>query len=197
MTRDDHRELVAVSARAFWHDPLLDFFTRDLLHEYKLLPAGFRAYISDLTGPHAEVWVAEHQGRPRALAGWLPPHSYPRPALSETRRIVQFAPVMARGQHRFRALRLFLEVDRRHPKVPHWYLSLLATDPTVQGRGFGSALLQPVLERCDHDGICAYTETQKEANLGWYARSGFAVIDQIQLPDTPPVWRLQREPRTS
>lgn len=194
MTRDDHGELVAVAARAFWHDPLLDFFARDLLHEYKLLPAGFDTYLKDVAGRRGEVWVGEHRGRPRALAGWLTPGSYPRPALPEAYRTARLATVIARGRHRRKAVRLFLEVDRQHPSYPHWYLALLATDPTVQGLGIGSALLTRVLERCDRDGVVAYTETQKEANVAWYARSGFAVTHEIRLPETPPVWCLQRQP---
>ncbi|MCU1375261.1 MAG: GCN5-related N-acetyltransferase, partial [Actinomycetia bacterium] len=71
----------------------------------------------------------------------------------------------------------------------------LATDPTVQGRGIGSALLAPVLEECDRDGLPAYLETQKEANVSWYGRAGFVLRDEIRLPATPPVWCLWREPR--
>ena len=41
MRADDRREIVAVAARAFWHDPLLDFFSADLLHEYRVLPTMF------------------------------------------------------------------------------------------------------------------------------------------------------------
>ena len=197
MRPDERRELVAVAARAFWHDPLLDFFARDLLHEHRVLPSGFRAYIADLSAPGAEVWVGEHHGRPRALAGWFPPGSYPRPRLVEALSMARLVPVVARCRHRRRALRLFAEVDRRHLREPHWYLSLLATDPTAQGHGIGTALLEPVLTRCDRDAVPAYTETQKEANLAWYARSGFSVTDEVRLPGTPPVWCLRREPKTT
>jgi hypothetical protein len=37
MTRGDHAEIVAVTARAFWCDPLVDFFCRDMLHEYRFI----------------------------------------------------------------------------------------------------------------------------------------------------------------
>jgi GNAT superfamily N-acetyltransferase len=192
MTRGDHAEIVAVTARAFWCDPLVDFFCRDMLHEYRLLPAVFRVYLADLM-PDGTVWVGEHGGKPRGVAGWLPPGAFPRSVRREARRSAGSVSVLARGRHRLRALRLFLEVDRHHPHEPHWYLALLATDPTVQGRGIGSALLRPVLDRCDREATVAYTETQKEANV--YARAGFAVTQEIRLPDTPTVWCLRREPR--
>ncbi|HUY65908.1 MAG TPA: hypothetical protein VMV06_03745 [Acidimicrobiales bacterium] len=41
MDRGDYAEVVAVAVRAFWCVPLVDFFSRDLLHEYRLLPAVF------------------------------------------------------------------------------------------------------------------------------------------------------------
>jgi ribosomal protein S18 acetylase RimI-like enzyme len=197
MTKDDYAEVLAVAARAFWYDPLVDYFSRNMLHEYRLLPAAMRVYIKDLQGQHAETWVGERDGRPRGIAGWLPPGSFPRSGMREVRQAALALSVVARGQHRRKALRLFYEVDRHHPEEPHWYLSLLATDPTAQGKGIGSALLAPVLDRCDHEGVVAYTETQKEANVGWYGRAGFEVTEVLRLPDTPTVWCLRRDPRVS
>jgi GNAT superfamily N-acetyltransferase len=185
-----------VTARAFWCDPLVDFFSRDMLHEYRLLPVVFKVFLRDLLRPNAELWIGEHRGRPRGVAGWLPPGGFPRPVRADVDRTVRSAAVLIRGRHRLKALRLFLEVDRHHPHESHWYLALLATDPTVQGRGIGSALLAPVLDRCDQEGTVAYTETQKEENVSWYARAGFGVTGEIRLPDTPTVWCLRREPRS-
>jgi ribosomal protein S18 acetylase RimI-like enzyme len=195
MSGSDYAEALAVTARAFWCDPLVDFFCRDMLHEYRLLPAAFAVYFRDLSRPGAEAWVAERHGLLRGVTGWLAPGMFPRPVWREALRSARSAAVLVRGRHRRQGLRLLFEVDRHHPHEPHWYLALLATDPTVQGRGIGSALLTPVLERCDQQGIFAYTETQKEQNVSWYARAGFAVTREIRLPDTPTVWCLRRGPR--
>jgi ribosomal protein S18 acetylase RimI-like enzyme len=195
MADEDYNEILAVTSRAFWFDPLIDFFSKDLLHEYRLLPALFSGYLKDVLEPGAEAWVGEYQGRPRGVAGWLPPGNYPRPKMAEARRNLRAAAVLTRSRHRLMAVRLLLEVDKHHPHEPHWYLALLATDPTVQGRGVGSALLAPILEQCDAEGILAYTETQKEANVSWYGRAGFVVSREVRMPDTPPVWCLRREPR--
>jgi GNAT superfamily N-acetyltransferase len=196
ITASEYREAIAVAARAFWYDPLIDFFSRDLLHEYKVLPRVFGGYLADVRGPNAELWVGEHNGRPRGVAGWLAPAGYPRPFAQEARRTLRTAAIFATVRNRAKAIRLFLQVERRHPHEPHWYLAVLATDPTVQGRGIGSALLAPILERCDREGLLAYTETQKPENVSWYARAGFTVSDEVRLPGTPPVWCLRREPRS-
>jgi GNAT superfamily N-acetyltransferase len=191
---DEHAEIVAVTARAFWDDPLCDFFTRDLLHEHLVLPRFFAAVFDDLGGEGRRVTVAEHRGRPRAVAGWLRPGAYPRPPREEVRHTARSAWSIVRGRRRLQAARLFYEVDKQHPKEPHWYLALLATDPSAQGRGLGTALLAPVLEECDREGLLAYTETQKFENVAWYGRSGFTVSREVRLPATPPVWCLRREP---
>ena len=75
------------------------------------------------------------------------------------------------------------------------YLSIIGTDPAAQGRGVGSALLEPVLRQCDEDGIPAYLESSKERNVAYYARHGFRVRDELTLPRGPRMWLMWREPR--
>jgi GNAT superfamily N-acetyltransferase len=94
------------------------------------------------------------------------------------------------------SLRAIAEVERVHPKEPHWYLAVLGTEPAWQGKGVGSALLAPVLQRCDREGRPAYLESSKESNLAFYARHGFEVTGTIDLlGGGPRVWPMWREPR--
>jgi ribosomal protein S18 acetylase RimI-like enzyme len=60
-------------------------------------------------------------------------------------------------------MRLQEAVCKVHPREPHRYLCLLGTDPDKQGRGHGSAVLQPVLDRCEDDGLPANLESSKES----------------------------------
>jgi GNAT superfamily N-acetyltransferase len=87
-------------------------------------------------------------------------------------------------------------MQRKHPRSPpHWYLSLLGTDPDARGHGFGSAALQPVLDRCDSDGTGIYLESSKPRNIGFYERLGFRTTGELQLPGGPKMWPMWREPR--
>jgi ribosomal protein S18 acetylase RimI-like enzyme len=93
-----------------------------------------------------------------------------------------------------RVLRGLGQVELRHPTDRHLYLAVLGVDPDRQGQGVGSELIRPGLDLCDRDRLPAYLETGKEANLAFYGRHGFQVLDRLDLPKGPPVWFLWREP---
>src|SRR5262249_18467489 len=154
-------ELAAVGARAFWHDPLFDYFTRDLLHEHMGLARIIRAVIGD--GREAgETWTAAVDDRPRAIAIWYAGGAHVRDRGRDVRFIARALPGLAGARHLGTVGKLYAEVEKRHPHDEHWYLSLLAVDPTLQGKGAGGALLGVLHERADAQGLPCYLETQKE-----------------------------------
>ena len=70
------------------------------------------------------------------------------------------------------------------------------TDPDHQGQGLASAVMQPVLTRCDAEGVPAYLESTKERNVGFYEGHGFVVRSEEQIPlGGPQLWLMWREPR--
>jgi ribosomal protein S18 acetylase RimI-like enzyme len=87
-------------------------------------------------------------------------------------------------------------IERVHPTEAHWYLAVVGTEPAHQHQGVGSALLAPVLERCDRDFVPAYLESSREDNLAFYHRLGFEVTSPVDLPAAGPrVWPMWRDPR--
>lgn len=88
-----------------------------------------------------------------------------------------------------------LYFDRHHPKEPHWYLQMLGTEPEWQGKGIGSSLLAPILDRCDRTGERVYLEASKEKNIPFYARHGFVVTEEMHVPKGPTMWAMWRDPR--
>jgi GNAT superfamily N-acetyltransferase len=141
-------------------------------------------------------WVWGNMFGPGAEAArpalWLPPGGHPF-GLADQLRVLP-AQLRVFGRHLRRAIGAQRAVERHHPREPHWYLDYIAVAPGGQGRGAGSALLAPMLERCDREGVPAYLESSKERNLAFYARHGFRVAREIELPDGPPIWLMWRDP---
>jgi ribosomal protein S18 acetylase RimI-like enzyme len=92
--------------------------------------------------------------------------------------------------------RLMMLLDSMHPhEREHWYLPFVGVVPEWQGRGIGAALLQPVLERCDAEGMPAYLEATTDRNRALYERSGFEVTGEYRMWNGGPVgWNMWREP---
>ncbi len=184
---------VATTSRAFWPDPLFGHFARDAVQEHRMLPTFLGALLRD-AADHGEVWVALRDGEVTGSASWLQPGSMPRSRTRENRITRACAMALLTGRNRRSGLALLAAVERRHPSEPHWYLPLLGVDPKWQGRGVGSALLTLKLAECDASIMPAYLETQKPQNVPYYERFGFQVTECIELPGTPPIWLMWRDP---
>ena len=83
------------------------------------------------------------------------------------------------------------------PRGDHYYLGVIASDPTARGRGHGAAVLQPGLAAADASGLPTFLETGTEGNVGFYARFGFGVSSELDLDDGTTIWCLTRPPGAS
>jgi ribosomal protein S18 acetylase RimI-like enzyme len=86
------------------------------------------------------------------------------------------------------------QISEYHPNQPHWYLPLIGVEPTQQSKGYGSALIEQVLRRCDRDQIPAYLESSNPDNFRFYERHGFEQLATIQVGDSPPIYPMLRHP---
>lgn len=180
--------LAGVLARAFADDPVMSWVFRHDRGRVAWNRRFFRFRLRTMLGQEG-VWTTEDRA---GAALWAAPERW-RLGLRETLGLLRFLP--ATGRRTADLLRGLSLIEARHPETPHWYLAVLGTDPSRQGEGIGSRLLQPVLEACDADEVPAYLESSKEENVAFYARHGFRVTDEMRLPDGPPVWLMWREPR--
>ncbi|HEX5224938.1 MAG TPA: GNAT family N-acetyltransferase [Solirubrobacteraceae bacterium] len=187
----DEPELARMLARAFHDDPVAEWACRSEAARPRMLERFQGTRVRQLL-PHEEVWASADLS---CAALWAPPGRWKttvREDLAIMRCMLQprmwwRTPLIASGM---------LGLEARHPSgPPHYYLAVLGTDPPRQGEGLGSALLAPVLERCDHDGVGAFLESSKERNVDFYARHGFRVTDEIRLPRGPKMWQMWRDPR--
>jgi GNAT superfamily N-acetyltransferase len=196
MQPSEEPAVIASLGRAFYDDPLFGYFVPNLLHQTKGLLGFMSGAVKDAV-PFGEVWVAHTTGKVAAAAVWLPPNAYPRSTKREVMTNVRAVPAFARARGRILdSMKLLAAVDKAHKDVggPHYYLAVLGSDPSFQRVGAGSAVLAPVLERCDAEGLPAYLETQKEDNLAYYARHRFELVRKLDNPPCPPVWTLLRQP---
>ena len=64
----------------------------------------------------------------------------------------------------------------------HYYLWGLVTDPKVQQKGVGSALLKTLIDKADAENMPVYLETHDEKNVAYYERFGFKLIHKDTIP---------------
>ncbi len=113
-------------------------------------------------------------GSVRAAAIFHRPGTYPLPCLAELGllwRVVR--KVGPRGFGRF--VYWTLRSSRHRPSTPHYYLETLGVDPTMQGRGLGSAMLQHIAAAVDAAGTECLLETANDRNVVLYQRFGFEI----------------------
>jgi GNAT superfamily N-acetyltransferase len=184
-------ELARMLARAFHEDPVARWACRPDALRPRVVERLFGMRLRDIH-PVGEIWTDDEL---RSAAVWAAPdkwHTTTRQDLAYATcllhpRLMPRMPMVVTG---------LLGAQKVHPAVPpHWYLAILGTDPSAQGHGLGSAMMRPILEECDRDGVGAYLESSKEQNLAFYARHGFRVTSERDLPRGPRLWPMWREPR--
>lgn len=142
------------------------------------------------------VLVAREDGAIRGGIIWAAPGEFPP---RWTRQLPAAAPMVgltARiGARTVRELSRFGQaIDQALPPEPVWYVQALSVTPAGQGRGLGAALLGQVLAKSDATSVPCYLDTGKQANVAYYQRFGFALLDERVLwQDGPTIWRLQRQ----
>jgi ribosomal protein S18 acetylase RimI-like enzyme len=182
--------LARMLARAFLDDPVASWSCRPDSLRPGVLERAFGMRLRDVHS-YGEIWTSDSL---ESVAVWAPPgrwHTTVREDLAYATtllhpRLILRAPMVVWG---------LLGAQRVHPEEPpHWYLAILGTDPAAQGRGLGSAMMGPILEGCDRDGVGAYLESSREENVAFYARHGFRVTGERRLPRGPRLWPMWRDP---
>jgi GNAT superfamily N-acetyltransferase len=123
---------------------------------------------------------------------WIPPGESELTA----EQIERIEPMLKQmlGDGASRVLTALDAFDAAHPHdEPHFYLSLLGTDPAHYGHGYGLGLLAENLRIVDAQGMPAYLESSNPANVPLYERYGFRQRGSFELPGggptVPTMWR--------
>jgi GNAT superfamily N-acetyltransferase len=191
LTADEVPRIATALARAFEDDPVMSWIFRKDSERLARLERAFGLFLRRIWLPREECYAAD---RLFGAALWLPPNTWHLGVVDQLRLLPSMIGVT--GGNLPRLSRVLNIIEKKHPKEPpHYYLAVLGVEPELQGRGFGGALMQPVLARCDREGVPAYLESSKRRNVVLYERHGFRVVEEVRLPKGgPPLWRMWREP---
>jgi ribosomal protein S18 acetylase RimI-like enzyme len=185
--------MAGVLARAFHDDPVFTWVLGGDPRRMRILGRGFELFLR-------RVWMEQEETYTTAgtvaVAVWELPDRWKVPIAQQLRLL----PAMfgAFGRHLPRVLKALTVLEGKHPREPHYYLAFIGVDPEWQGRGLGGAVLSPVLERCDEDGMPAFLEASTSRNRALYERHGFTVMEEFTLGrGAPPQWRMWRTPTSA
>ena len=184
-TADDVQPLKTMLADAFYEDPLFCWLMPDDSKRQARLRRFFAIELRHLALPRGRVWTTSD------LAGAalsLPPGAWHVPLRATLLEGTAF------GIHLLRAAWYQAATDLRHVRRPHYYVRDIGVHPNMQGRGLGSALLRPTLDRCDREGLPAYLEASSERNAALYERLGFRTTRELRVGGSPPLRLMLRRP---
>ena|SRR5688572_24217451 len=185
-------EAAEALSQAFHDDPLQSYTFPDPEQRRRLSPAHFSAILQYglLAG---QVFTGAEPGSGAAI--WIPPGAVHTPEMAEAAGLTRLAEAIgADAAGRFGRMVDYAEaLHHRDMTNPHWYVMVLGVAPAFQGQGYGRALLQPMLDRAELEGVPCYLETTQPKNVSFYRRLGFDVLVEDVEPESGlRVWTFRK-----
>jgi ribosomal protein S18 acetylase RimI-like enzyme len=192
---DELDAAAAVLTDAFVDEAGLNYWLRQDTTKDRQRRKFFDAVVREMLHPKREIWVAESAGALTGAAIWLGPglKAFDFPWWRELFYTPLFLSI-AGGAGLKRAQDLGARLSACHPAVPHAHLQFLGVSSDAQGQGLGSAILKETLAPLDANGTVGYLEASTERNVALYARHGFEVTNEFELPGLH-FWCMTRMPR--
>ncbi|MEC4806413.1 MAG: GNAT family N-acetyltransferase [Jaaginema sp. PMC 1079.18] len=178
--------IMASLTLAFHNDPANRWLYADAYRYLTYFPQFVQAF-SGKAFTHNTVYCTEDY---TGAALWYPPGIEP-----DVEAIIQLMQTSISEADQEDVFAVFEQMEGYHPQDRCWYLTFLGVEPMQQRRGYGMALMSPVLEQCDRDRVPAYLESSNPANIPFYQRHGFEVIGTIQAGSSPEIFPMLRHPR--
>lgn len=196
LRRGQHRQAADVLVASHAAYPAFRHVFPDPRRRLRALRPFFEATLRDAI-PFGSVYAGTDAGDMAAVAVWLPPGAFPWTGARQARAAPTLIRTMIDAPRSFPAfMRLGSNAARAHPTEPHWYLVVLGVRPSHQGHGHGSRLAAEGLHHADRAGTASYLETSDPANVAFYQRFGFTVVDHALplVPDGPTHIAMRRPP---
>ncbi len=184
-TSEDVHHLKAVLAEAFFEDPVFGWLMPEDSKRRARLRRYFGIELRHLALARGRVWTRSDL---TGAALSLPPGAWRSPVR------VTLLEGSALGIHVSRAARLGAAMEWHHVHERHYYVRDVGVHPDIQGKGLGSALLRPTLDRCDREGLPAYLEASSERSAALYERLGFQLTGELRIASSPLLRLMLRPP---
>ena len=184
-----------VLARAFQGDPGGIVIDPDPAGRAEMFRGFFRVFVAASLSEGADLVVA---GEPiEGVASWFGPERH-EPS-GEAMYAHGLGGVLGRlGPERSqRMLAMTGEIERQHERLitgPHFRLDFFGVDPSRQGSGIGSVLIEHGHRIADERGLPCYLETFTEPNVRYYERRGYRIVGEYRVGDGVPVYGMVRPP---
>jgi ribosomal protein S18 acetylase RimI-like enzyme len=197
LSRRDRQAAAQVATRAFLDDAYFAYLLPGERFRAHALPILFGGQIAHLGRYGRIVVVRDDRDRVMGVAVWLSTGGFPLSLGVQIAQIPSSLRALYPRPHSIKLGGVYLrELLNVHPKEPHWYLMLLAVDPTMQRSGVGTMLMNDGIARIDAENVDAYLETQKLDNLAYYRRFGFELRETLNpMPGGPPYYTMLRPAR--
>ena len=171
-------------------DPVWQWFIPDAATRERRLERMFAAFTRSIYLRHGDDCFTTDGYTGAAL--WAPP-GHGEMSGGDTVRILPAWVRVIGLPNLLRAQRGVASFDAVHPHERHYYLPFVGVVPEAQGAGLGTALMLPVLDKCDREGVPAYLEATSKGSRRCYERIGFETLSEQRVagdgPEFFPMWR--------
>ncbi len=187
-TRERVPAIAAMLARAFADDPMV-LVTFSPQEAADLMPSYF-TLMDEAWADLGVLWEAEDAA---GAAAWVPPEQMGGLADLDEALRDRFHTLSPDGGARHDAM--WNWVESWIPAEPVWFLDQIGVDPDRRGEGIGRALMEIGLEHARRDRTPAFLETGVAANVAYYERFGFRVVEEGASPmGGPHIWFMRLDP---
>ena len=193
---EDQIDIAAsVLARAFQLDPPMLYICPDPASRARVLPSMMKAFVT-YSWMFGEPLTTRE--KIEAVALWLPLDDLSEDPERDRQAGIDQMHATLDAETLTRFMHIVSKAEQFHQQTApgkHLYLSTLGVEPSRQGQGLGSALIRPMLERADAEGLPCYLETFQPRNVALYQRHGFKItIEEVEPNSGVRGWAFLREP---
>jgi len=189
-------DAAGILARAFQLDPPMIYMVPDGAERARLLPPFMKTFVT-YASMFGEPFTTFE--KPEAVALWRPLEDLTETPERDRQAGIDQIPAILGAENFGRLMHIASLADRFHERTApgkHLYLQFLGVEPSRQGQGLGSAVIRPMLERADAEGLRCYLETFQPKNVPLYQKHGFKIsIEEVEPNSGVRGWGFIREPR--